>query len=272
MEFIIYHLSLALYLVASWYFFRFINDDTERNKNAAYFSATFGVLLNFLVLGIEYREYGYLPLEKPYVTLALFAFSTVALFLTLSWRYRFALSGAFVMPLAFVGMSSRVILPEITATLPPELRSHFFSAHIILIVLAFASFFLAVSTATLYLVIERKLKSKDVQGVFFQRIPNLSSLIRIQRATLYFGLIVFTLGLAVSILWSYQIYGQLLILQDPKTIASLFTWLLYAVLAVLSRLNLITPRQNAYGIICAIILALITMTGIGHFFPSGEPS
>lgn len=268
MEQVLHHLVVFSALMASLAFYIYAQRGNHLWQQAAYIATGFCLVMSSLSLGREIRDHHYLPLEDPSLLMVLFAFFIMLLFLILSYRFRFAVSGVFVMPLVFLGTAARLVLPEVEANLPQELRSPLFGLHIALIVWAFSAFFLSACAAGLYLILEQSLKHKR-QGRVFERFPSLSALLQMRRISIAWGLLIFSLGLLVSAFWSYQLYARPLIWQDPRTLASLITWVLYALLYLSIRKSLLMPRQSALATIAALLLVLATLFGASHFFPAG---
>ncbi|MBB5022735.1 cytochrome C assembly family protein [Desulfurispira natronophila] len=266
---ILQHASFVAYVLSSIFFFRYISKDSERTVALAYGTAIAGLIFQVFPMAVIIREAGYFPLENPLLMLSLFSVCILCIFLAISLRHRFAISGTFVMPLVCFAAAGQLVASAPSLSLPEPLRSWMFTMHIMLVTLAFSFFFLCASTAVFYLIMENQLKGKR-QGALFHRIPSVLSLVRIKASMLLWGFASYTLALVVSLYWSLQIYGVAVLPGDPKVLVSVATWALYGGLLLATRLGVMDPRQSAYAVIGSLVLVVLALFGVGHIFPRDQ--
>ncbi len=114
-------------------------------------------------------------------------------------------------------------------------------AHIAALLLAYAALGFSVLASVLYLVQERRIKSKPKPGAErswwapFDWLPPLDTLERIAHATLEFGFPCMTVGLMIgSVLVQETPLGASYFL-DPKIIAAFVSWAFYVMLLLVRR-------------------------------------
>jgi cytochrome c-type biogenesis protein CcsB len=136
---------------------------------------------------------------------------------------------AVVGPLAFGLTLAADVVYEGARPLPPILQSAWLPVHVMLSFLGDAVFALAFSASLLYLLQERRLKSRRVRG-WLRHLPSLETLDRLNYACLVWGLVLLTLGITSGIVWAHSAWGERLWSSDPKLVFSLVTWLIYMAL------------------------------------------
>jgi ABC-type uncharacterized transport system permease subunit len=130
-------------------------------------------------------------------------------------------------------------------------RKSWLVAHIAALLLAYAALCFSVLASVLYLVQERRIKSKPKPGqdswwAPFDWLPPLDTLERIAHATLEFGFPCMTVGLIIgSVLVQETPLGASYFL-DPKIIAAFVSWAIYVVLLLVRRSAGLRGRKAAY--------------------------
>jgi cytochrome c-type biogenesis protein CcsB len=151
----------------------------------------------------------------------------VAVFLVVQVRRPLVALGAVVSPLAF-GLTLAADAVYVGARpLPPVLDSAWLPVHVVLSSLGDAVFALAFCASLLYLVQERRLKSRRARVLRF--LPSLETLDRLNYACLVWGLILLTLGIVSGIVWAHTAWGRFWS-SDPKLVFSMVTWGIYVIL------------------------------------------
>ncbi|MFI5072229.1 MAG: inner membrane protein YpjD, partial [Terriglobales bacterium] len=128
-------------------------------------------------------------------------------------------------------------------------------AHIALIFAGYAALFLSFTASVLYLIQERRLKSKKLGGLM-SRLPALQQIDEIGYRSLLFGFPFMTLGLIAGMVVAQATFGHLDFL-DPKILLSLLMWAVYMVM-LFTRWNAgWRGRRAAYLATGAFVAALI---------------
>ncbi len=201
-----------------------------------------------------------------------FPMSIVALlmciaYLIMSRRARVEAVGAFVAPLAlttlfaarFVGLGHQGIEPS------QRMKGLILPIHVTMNMLGVALFALAFAAATLYLVQERLIKRKRVDGLF-QRLPPLEALDRAEHRFLLFGFPLLTMGIITGTLWARNV--EMGNAEDLLRAAfGYITWLVFGAVLLLRAAAGWRGRRAAYGTIagffCSVIVLLFYVARAG---------
>ncbi|MBO4301659.1 MAG: cytochrome c biogenesis protein CcsA [Desulfovibrio sp.] len=121
--------------------------------------------------------------------------------------------------------------PYLTAVvrLPETLSTAFYALHIGTLFLSLALMALAFAAGGLFLFLENRIKSKRSVKGFWQDMPALSLLDRINAFTVIAGYPLYTLGILSGLVWARPVYGVSMT-GDPKEIVSIVIWLLFSIL------------------------------------------
>ena len=110
----------------------------------------------------------------------------------------------------------------------PLLRNGWIYTHIILILVGYSALFFSFIASVLYLLHERSLKRKDLNGIA-GKLPALETIDNIGYRLLLIGFPFMTIGLIAGSVIAQMEYGSSYF-QDPKIILSLLMWGVYTVL------------------------------------------
>ena len=209
---------------------------------------------------------------------SLLGFAVAGLFFLVWWLYDFISLGIFALPASFF----LVFIPALGAD-----RYHFpnkgiydswLVAHIIALLLAYAALGFSLVSSLLYLVQERRIKSKLKPNPNGKRgpldwLPPLDTLERVALATLEFGFPCMTVGLIIgSVLVQETSLGAAYFL-DPKVVASYAMWGLYVLLLFLRQSKGLRGRKAAYlsGAVLAVMLCVWAANMVSHVHRFGAP-
>jgi len=176
------------------------------------------------------------------------------IFLAIGGIYGTVSFGVFALPASFI----LVFVPALGGgryTFPSEgVRTGWLVVHISFLLAAYASLAFSMVASFLYLLQERRLKSRyavlSTAGqsswwMAFDRLPPLDTLERIAHSTLLFGFPCMTLGLLVGSLLAQESVGPAYF-GDPKVLLSFAMWLLYVVLLYIRRSAGLRGRRAAF--------------------------
>ena len=131
----------------------------------------------------------------------------------------------------------------------------YFISHIILVMIAYAAFFIAAVYSIVYLVLFMHIRKKIFDS-FVQKMPSLEELDQMNTRSVIFGLLSFTCALVLGYLWQHAIYSGVYSL-DIKVILSWVTWSIYTAHVITTHYELTTEKKRAYlslyGFICIIL-------------------
>lgn len=189
---------------------------------------------------------------------SLLGFTIVCLFFLVWWLYDALSLGIFALPATFLLVLVPALGPGRYVFQSEGVRTSWLVAHIMALVLAYAALCFSLLASILYLVQERRIKSKPGKGSwgFFTWLPALETLERIAYATLEFGFPCMTVGLFLgAILVQETDLGSAYFL-DPRVLASLVCWLVYVVLLLVRRSAGLRGRRAAYVSGAAVVVLM----------------
>ena len=221
------------------------------------------------MLGLAHRYFpvGYSEVES------LLGLLIAGLFLAIARIYGTVSFGVFALPASFL----LVFVPALGAgryTFPSAgVRVGWLVVHIAFLLAAYASLAFSMVASFLYLVQERRLKSRFAvvatasrdsgQGQFLDRLPPLDTLERIAHSTLLFGFPCMTLGLLVGSLLAQESVGAAYFF-DPKVLLSFAMWMLYVVLLHIRRSAGLRGRKAAY-LSSAVFVVMLVVWAANQF-------
>jgi ABC-type transport system involved in cytochrome c biogenesis permease subunit len=253
---------LAAYVVAAIHaVLAFINKRRALQRVSEVALAT-GFLLHTGALAADWIIDGHYPLFFLRETLSFLAWTLVASYLLILYRYRARPLGTFILPLvSFLVFIAAVMHSQIAgATNPVAVRDTWlFPVHTTLLFFAYAAFFVVFIASVMYLLQERELKLKTF-GAIFHRLPSLTTVNEIATSSAAIGLTLLTVGIATGMLWASSRDGRLWH-NDPKEIFAALTWLLYVSLIVYRSSAGWRGRRAAWIGVAGFALVLCTFFG-----------
>jgi len=217
------------------------------------------------MLGLAHRYFpvGYSEVES------LLGLLIAGIFLAIARIYGTVSFGVFALPASFL----LVFVPALGAdryTFPSAgVRVGWLVVHIAFLLAAYASLAFSMVASFLYLVQERRLKSRFAvvtasgPGGFLDRLPPLDTLERIAHSTLLFGFPCMTLGLLVGSLLAQESVGAAYFF-DPKVLLSFAMWMLYVVLLHIRRSAGLRGRRAAY-LSSAVFVVMLVVWAANQF-------
>ena len=228
---LLFNVTLLLYLVATILLLVEVSSRHLKTAGAARWILWGGFVCHCAALLLRFIEVGHTPVSSLYESLSFFAWALVGAFILFDLRYRLAVLGAFVCPLAVVLMlvGSAVIIGGVEPQQAnPILSSKWFPVHVTFAFLGYAVFGIAFAAGIMYLLQERMLKSKRFSALYY-KLPSLDTLDSINYKCLSFGFPLMTLGIITGAVWANSAWGGYW-RWDPKETWALITWFWYAAL------------------------------------------
>jgi ABC-type uncharacterized transport system permease subunit len=195
---------------------------------------------------------------------SLLGFSIAGLFFLVWWFYDAISIGIFVLPITFFTVFVPALGPD-RYTFPSDgVRISWLVAHIAALLAAYVALGFSLLASVLYLVQERRLKSKHKPGedswwLPLDWLPPLDTLERIAHATLEFGFPCMTVGLVIGSVLAQETARGAAYFYDPKVIASFVLWVVYVTLLFVRRSAGLRGRRAAYlsGAVFLVMLAVL---------------
>ncbi len=166
-------------------------------------------------------------------------------FLVVYARYRSVSIGIFVLPLAFMLAMLAAFRPG-QETFSAPVRTGWILLHIVLLLLAYAALGVSLLASLLYLIQERRLKSKSPSQRWVVPLDTpLETIDQIARKTLLFGLPCMTAGLLIGSVIAQEDYGAKYF-SDPKILLTFVLWIAYVAMIFIRRASGLRGRRAVY--------------------------
>ena len=202
---------------------------------------------------------------------SLLGLAVACLFFVVWWLYDAISLGIFALPATFF----LVFVPALGAdryTFPSQgVRTSWLVAHIAALLIAYAALCFSLLASVLYLVQERRIKSKPKLGqdswwAPLDWLPPLDTLERISHATLEFGFPCMTVGLVIGSVLAQETALGAAYFADPKVIASFISWVVYVFLLFVRRSAGLRGRKAAYlsGAVLIVMMAVWAANLFSH--------
>jgi ABC-type transport system involved in cytochrome c biogenesis permease subunit len=209
---------------------------------------------------------------------SLLGFAVAGLFFLAWWFYDAISLGLFALPITFF----LVFVPALGMqgyTFPSQgVRTSWLVAHIVALLCAYAALGFSLLASLLYLVQERRLKSKlkstnESGWIPLDWLPPLDTLERIAHAMLLFGFPCMTVGLILGAVLVQETSLGAAYFLDPKVLASFVMWGLYVLLLFLRQSAGLRGRKAAYlsGAVLLVMICVWAANLVSHVHRFGAP-
>jgi len=220
---VLYALSVAGYA-------RAYSDEASSGAQWAPMALRAAILVHLIYLSARGITEGHLPLASVYDFLSATALALAVAYVYVELRAHVRTTGIFVLPLVLLmQIVATAYWNRIPATTPP-LFPMWFEIHTLAAVLGYGAIFVSAVYGVLFLLLYSEIKRNRL-SFFFQRMPPLETLGRMNVSAASAGLVLLALAILMGIGWG-RLAGVPLA-SDPKTWLTIGAWVLigFAVLA-----------------------------------------
>ena len=245
--------ALACYFVGLVYAFVALNRTSDLFSRIALHAASLGMVFHFVSL-VELFLSGQVVWASVHNGESLLAFFSMTFFMIVYAIYQTTSPGVVVFPVVFFLTFVAAVDQQPVLLTTFVQRRGWLVAHIILIFTGYAALVLSFGASLLYLLQERRLKSKRPTSLI-SFLPALEVIDQIGYRSLLLGFPFMTLGLLTGSVVAVTTYGHVNFL-DPKILLSLLMWAVY-MLMVFTRWNSgWRGRRAAFLATFAVVAAL----------------
>ena len=252
--------TLLLYLLSALLYLIFIATYKRGLERAGNYFLLAAFLLHLLTVIARYTQTGYTPITTFFESLSFFSLCMTGFFIFLMRSYRVEALGALVVPVVCLMLIWALTFPAEIRPLPPILKSYWLPIHAVFAFLGNAVFFTGFLVSLVYLMVEKKIKTKKVHSLS-PLYPSLESLDLVNYKCMSYGFPFLTIGIVTGSIWAQYAWGSYWN-WDPKEIWSLITWIVYAIL-IHNRLTIgWRGRKTAYLMILGFLSVTVTFLGV----------
>ncbi len=241
---------------------------SKRSERLARLTLAAAVLLHGLAILLRWIEAGHAPLSNGFEAFSLYAWGLSVAYLLIPSLRRHAMLGVFVTPLALLSILIASVLPKGIKPLVPVLQSHWLPVHVSVSFAAYAMFSLAFIAALTYLLQLRSIREPG-HWLWARRLPSLETLEDLQRRLAIVGLVLMTGALISGSLWAEKAWG-IVWPWEPQQVASLVTWLIYALYFFARHSAGWQDRRGAWLLVAGFFSVLITFVGADLLMPGSR--
>lgn len=261
------HIASVLYFSSLAGYAGFLFTQKKTYQKAAMCLIVSGVLVHFISMALYTFANRLVPILNLSQSLSVSAFALGCMFLFVQYKSDLKILGVFASALLTLIMAISLMIPEAPVVKNEIFKGFWFYSHILLIFLGEAALALACGTGILYLLQEKGIKTK-APGFFFKRLPSLDFLDDVGYTCLTTGFALLTIGLATGFIYAKVIWGRFWS-WDPKEVASVGTWLIYAALLHFRFYSGWRGRKSAIMTIIGFFIIIFTFIGV-NFLVGGH--
>lgn len=232
---------------------------SQRGQRLARPTLIAAVCLHGVAILVRWVQAGYAPLSNGFEAFSFYAWGIGLVYLLVKPLRRFSMLGVFVTPLALSSILIASVLPKRITPLVPVLQSYWLPIHVGISFAAYVLFSLAFVVAIAYLLQERALR-QPTRRIWARQLPSLEALDNLARRLALAGLGFMTGSLFSGSLWAEQAWGVVWV-WEPQQVASLVTWLIYAVYFYARHSANWRDRRAAWLLVGGFVSVLITFVG-----------
>lgn len=185
-----------------------------------------------------------LPVETHEVQSLLALILAIVFLIVFAW-YRTVSLGVFVLPIVFMLAMLAAFRPG-QETFSAPIRTGWIFLHIALLLAAYAGLVVSLLASLLYLIQERRLKSKSPANRGLSPLDTpLETIDQIAHKTLLFGLPCMTAGLLIGSVIAQEDFGAKYF-SDPKILLTFGLWIAYVAMVFIRRASGLRGRRAVY--------------------------
>ena len=249
--------TAAAYFIASCLFLGYLFGATGASARFAPRVLAVGAVMHTAQIVVASELAHVCPVEGIHFAMSVVSLLVCCVYLVFRGRWRIDVVGAFVAPLALSSLLASRFVGGGAIAPGPQVKSALLPLHVAVNLFGVALFSLAAGAAITYLVQEKQLKKKKLEGVF-QRLPPLDQLDRAEHRLLLASFPLLTLGIISGTLWTKKIeMGNVFPLLHAAFGYS--AWFICAAVLLLRAGAGWRGRRAAYGTIAAFGFTVILL-------------
>jgi len=210
-------------------------------------------------------DLGHIPFNSSPNALTFFSWIFILSYLGVRYLSKEYVMAIFALPLALIANLISWFSDNHPFMNSQILKGLWPTIHFSTLTLAYVSFAFAFITSLMYLFLFREIKSKKL-GIFYKRLPSLTSLENLNQDAIYTGFVLLTIGIISGFIWNLTGL-KVAITRDPRILISFVIWILYFA-SIHLRIN---HNWRGIRIIYASVIGFILITFgfifLRYFYP-----
>ena len=224
------------------------------------------IVLHGVYLVMRTLQFDHAPITAVFEIMTVLSWCIAIAYLYIESRTRTGSTGFIILSLAFLfQMISSVFIRDV-AEIPEYLHSFVLGFHVSAALLGYTAISLSAAYGVLYLLLYHEIKSSRL-GVIYQRLPSLEVLESMSRKAEAFGFAALTVAIMIGVVWLPKVFKDFSY-WDPKLIATVVIWVLYAVGLTAKRTLGWQGRRTMVIAIAGFCIVVISMLVINNFLSS----
>jgi len=219
--------SPLVYLASAVFFLIYFNQRSEGYLKKARSLDHVAILIHAVFLIVLTIRTGHLPLAGAFQALSTFMFIFAILNKIIVREDKDYSLGFFYTGILFILQGLSVLFITENTVLPAVLQNVTFEIHVIFNLIGYAAFSSAFLLAIMYLFLINEIKSNKM-GYFYDRLPSLAYLERLNYNALLIGFIFNTIGIILGSIVGFSAWGTFWS-WDPKLTSAVMAWTLYSI-------------------------------------------
>ena len=257
-------ISPIAYLTSAIFFLRYFNRRGEVDLKKARFLDHFAILIHAIFLIVLTLRTGHLPLADAFQALSVFMLIFAVLNKIIVREDKDYSLGIFYTGILFLLQGLSVLFISENTVLPTILQDIAFEIHVIFNLVGYAAFSSAFLLASMYLFLSNEIKGNKM-GYFYDRLPSLPYLERLNYNAVLIGFIFNTVGILLGSILGYSAWGTYWS-WDPKLTSALMAWILYLITIIGKTRYGWHGRRIAQFSLLGFVWILFSMLIITQFF------
>jgi ABC-type transport system involved in cytochrome c biogenesis permease subunit len=218
-------------------------------------------LLHTAIIGMQTMEIWKEPISDLSRAISMFVWLLALSYLYVEIATTERAMGVFILPIV-VGLQVIPTLSSGDSRPNPVLQSPLFWVHMASLLFAYASFAIAGMLGLIYVLQFKEIKKKQL-GYFYTRLPSLQILDAMNSRAVAIGLLFFTIGAVVGVVWMQQAQVALGV-GDPKVLFTVITWAVYSFAMFARRTLGWAGRRAAWLSAAGFVIVLLNFLPISY--------
>ena len=252
------------YLCSAFFHFLYLFTKKDRTIYLALGILVVGFALHIGSFGHRWVYHEEILFSNFFESLFFASLILIAIYLLTALRYRFAVLGAWVVPVTVILMYFSKVVDLQNFSVPASLHSHWRWIHVGMAILGQALLGVASFISFLYSIQQSRLKKRALDA--FSALPALEILDLLHFRTLLSGFAALSIGIVTGALWAAQIW-ETSWLWEPKQLWTFSGWLMYALLLQGRIGSGLRGRKAAWYALIGFVLLLFNFFGVTFLFP-----